>query len=81
MDLQDKPGGRPLFCTSLSCCHRLHEEILPAHPAVFIDEAQSGWLVHELRSISSFLNKTTQWCVVALALFITPKHVNSLRHV
>lgn len=36
LDIQDKPGGSALLCSSLPRCHRLHEEVLPAHPAILI---------------------------------------------
>lgn len=38
LDLPDKPGGGAVLCSSLSCCHRLHEEILSTHPAILVNQ-------------------------------------------
>lgn len=42
LDLSDKPGGGAVLCSGLPCCHRLHEEILSAHPAVLVHSTQAG---------------------------------------
>lgn len=38
LDLPDKPGGGAVLCSSLSCSHRLHEEILSTHPAILVNQ-------------------------------------------
>lgn len=42
LDLQNKPGRGAVLCTGLSRCDRLHEEVLSAYFALFINEADSG---------------------------------------
>lgn len=46
LDLSDKPGSGALLCSSLPCCHRLHEEILSTNPAVLVHSTQTGTHTH-----------------------------------
>lgn len=69
LDLSDKPGGGAVLCSSLPCCHWLHEEILSTHPAVLVDSTQAG--THTPTRARTRLRLTLIWLLVAYHLCFT----------
>lgn len=69
MDFPDKPGGGAVLGSSLSCRHRLHEEILSAHSAVIINTTRSGMVTYNRKNYTQSFTFLWRWSIAIIVSY------------